>query len=176
MVDEYKKLLEQSLKTNGCNISTTGGQPVMHCHAHLIPRRSGDSVNPHGGLRGVIVWRMVRKGEDKGNRIRAEEYGRRKDKTRKDLSFELCAYAFGDVLFPNSAFEGLRIRRKSVGGVCSQRRGETCLHSLLTRSSASFALPPTSNMPSRLAHVAWVVGWDGEKHAKLYIMGGFIRD
>jgi ATP adenylyltransferase len=27
----------------------------MHCHLHLIPQRSGDSVNPRGGVRGVIA-------------------------------------------------------------------------------------------------------------------------
>jgi diadenosine tetraphosphate (Ap4A) HIT family hydrolase len=27
----------------------------MHCHIHLIPRTSGDTVNPRGGVRGVIA-------------------------------------------------------------------------------------------------------------------------
>jgi len=39
----------------GINVGTPAGQTVMHCHIHLIPRRSGDSVNPRGGVRGVIA-------------------------------------------------------------------------------------------------------------------------
>jgi len=30
------------------------GQTIMHCHAHLIPRRKGDIDDPTGGVRGVI--------------------------------------------------------------------------------------------------------------------------
>ena len=58
MVDEAKKLLDGRFKPDGynvgINIGTTAGQTVMHCHIHLIPRRAGDSVNPRGGVRGVI--------------------------------------------------------------------------------------------------------------------------
>lgn len=38
----------------GNNIGDTAGQTVMHCHTHLIPRRHGDTLNPRGGIRGVI--------------------------------------------------------------------------------------------------------------------------
>ena len=38
----------------GNNIGEDGGQTVMHCHTHLIPRRSGDTADPRGGVRGVI--------------------------------------------------------------------------------------------------------------------------
>jgi diadenosine tetraphosphate (Ap4A) HIT family hydrolase len=59
MVDEAKKLLDGRFKPDGynvgINIGTTAGQTVMHCHIHLIPRRAGDSVNPRGGVRGVIA-------------------------------------------------------------------------------------------------------------------------
>ena len=59
MVDEGKKLLQERFKPNGynvgINVGTPAGQTVMHCHIHLIPRRSGDSVNPRGGVRGVIA-------------------------------------------------------------------------------------------------------------------------
>ena len=58
MVAEAKKLLDRRFKPNGynvgINIGTTAGQTVMHCHIHLIPRKAGDSVNPRGGVRGVI--------------------------------------------------------------------------------------------------------------------------
>jgi len=38
----------------GNNIGEDGGQTIMHCHTHLIPRRKGDMENPKGGVRGVI--------------------------------------------------------------------------------------------------------------------------
>lgn len=38
----------------GNNIGEAGGQTVMHCHTHLIPRRSGDVADARGGVRGVI--------------------------------------------------------------------------------------------------------------------------
>jgi diadenosine tetraphosphate (Ap4A) HIT family hydrolase len=58
MVDEGKKLLDERFKPDGynvgINIGADAGQTIMHCHIHLIPRRAGDSVNPRGGVRGVI--------------------------------------------------------------------------------------------------------------------------
>jgi diadenosine tetraphosphate (Ap4A) HIT family hydrolase len=38
----------------GMNCGQDAGQTVLHCHVHLIPRRSGDVVNPAGGIRHVI--------------------------------------------------------------------------------------------------------------------------
>jgi len=38
----------------GVNVGADAGQTVFHCHLHLIPRRSGDSEDPSGGVRGVI--------------------------------------------------------------------------------------------------------------------------
>lgn len=38
----------------GVNDGTDSGQTIMHCHIHLIPRRSGDTKEPRGGVRGVI--------------------------------------------------------------------------------------------------------------------------
>lgn len=38
----------------GFNIGQAGGQTVMHCHMHVIPRYEGDVENPRGGIRGVI--------------------------------------------------------------------------------------------------------------------------
>jgi diadenosine tetraphosphate (Ap4A) HIT family hydrolase len=39
----------------GINVGPTAAQTVMHCHIHLIPRTSGDTVNPRGIVRGVIA-------------------------------------------------------------------------------------------------------------------------
>jgi diadenosine tetraphosphate (Ap4A) HIT family hydrolase len=59
MLDEAKKMLDGRFKPDGynvgINVGAPAGQTVMHCHIHLIPRRSGDSVNPRGGVRGVIA-------------------------------------------------------------------------------------------------------------------------
>ena len=38
----------------GVNDGEDAGQTIMHCHIHLIPRRSGDMGDPRGGVRGVI--------------------------------------------------------------------------------------------------------------------------
>ena len=38
----------------GINSGQVAGQTVMHCHVHLIPRRTGDHPNPRGGVRAVI--------------------------------------------------------------------------------------------------------------------------
>jgi len=43
----------------GVNIGRPAGQTVMHCHIHLIPRRSGDIDNPRGGVRGVIPGKRI---------------------------------------------------------------------------------------------------------------------
>jgi diadenosine tetraphosphate (Ap4A) HIT family hydrolase len=38
----------------GFNDQLTGGQTVMHCHMHIIPRYQGDVPDPAGGIRCVI--------------------------------------------------------------------------------------------------------------------------
>ena len=38
----------------GFNVGLAGGQTVMHCHMHVIPRYQGDSENPRGGVRKVV--------------------------------------------------------------------------------------------------------------------------
>ena len=38
----------------GMNCGESAGQTIFHCHIHLIPRRSGDTLSPKGGVRGVI--------------------------------------------------------------------------------------------------------------------------
>jgi len=39
----------------GFNSGTAAGQTVMYPHVHLIPRRHGDTTDPVGGVRGVIL-------------------------------------------------------------------------------------------------------------------------
>ena len=59
MAKEAKKLLDGRLKPESYNVGITvsapAGQTVKYCHIHLIPRRTGDSVNPRGDVRGVIA-------------------------------------------------------------------------------------------------------------------------
>jgi diadenosine tetraphosphate (Ap4A) HIT family hydrolase len=43
----------------GCNNGEAAGQTIMHMHWHLIPRRTGDTPRPRGGVRGVIPSRML---------------------------------------------------------------------------------------------------------------------
>jgi diadenosine tetraphosphate (Ap4A) HIT family hydrolase len=38
----------------GVNVSAAAGQSIFHVHIHLIPRYTGDSVRPQGGVRQVI--------------------------------------------------------------------------------------------------------------------------
>ena len=38
----------------GVNVNKAGGQSIFHVHIHLIPRYTGDSSNPRGGVRQVI--------------------------------------------------------------------------------------------------------------------------
>ena len=38
----------------GVNVNTAAGQSIFHVHIHLIPRYTGDSERPQGGVRQVI--------------------------------------------------------------------------------------------------------------------------
>ena len=38
----------------GVNVSAAAGQSIFHVHIHLIPRYTGDSLHPQGGVRQVI--------------------------------------------------------------------------------------------------------------------------
>ncbi len=40
--------------TIGANVGLAGGQTVTHAHVHVIPRVTGDVVDPRGGVRWVI--------------------------------------------------------------------------------------------------------------------------
>ncbi len=60
--DLIKKVKEEVVKKDpniegfnlGTNVGKVSGQSILHCHFHLIPRRSGDVENPQGGVRSVI--------------------------------------------------------------------------------------------------------------------------
>lgn len=58
-----KELLERDKSIQGFNVGANSGevagQTIWHCHIHLIPRRTGDTPNPRGGVRGVIPSRMA---------------------------------------------------------------------------------------------------------------------
>lgn len=43
----------------GVNVGRPAGQTIMHAHIHLIPRYVGDTLDPRGGVRGVIPERRV---------------------------------------------------------------------------------------------------------------------
>lgn len=43
----------------GVNIGAAAGQTVEHVHVHLIPRYSGDTPNPIGGVRNAIPGKGV---------------------------------------------------------------------------------------------------------------------
>jgi len=55
-------ILAEDLDVRGFNVGVNDGdeadQTVMHCHLHLIPRRTGDVESPRGGVRGVIPERQ----------------------------------------------------------------------------------------------------------------------
>lgn len=50
----------------GVNVNKAGGQSIFHVHIHLIPRFTGDSSKPRGGVRQVIPEKAdyVRTGND----------------------------------------------------------------------------------------------------------------
>ena len=59
MLDTLKtefKILDEAITgfNIGMNIGKDAGQTIFHCHIHIIPRRQGDTLNPKGGVRGVI--------------------------------------------------------------------------------------------------------------------------
>ncbi|PKL00746.1 MAG: HIT family protein [Tenericutes bacterium HGW-Tenericutes-1] len=53
-----KTMLDATYHPDGYNIGINNGiasgQSIMHLHVHLIPRYVGDTLNPKGGVRGVI--------------------------------------------------------------------------------------------------------------------------
>ena len=59
LLDSAKTYIEQEHKPDGYNIGVNigkaGGQSRMHVHVHLIPRYTGDVVDPRGGIRCVLA-------------------------------------------------------------------------------------------------------------------------
>ena len=55
---EVKEILTKLYQPDGYNVGfnvgVDGGQSVMHCHMHVIPRYHGDALNPRGGIRKVV--------------------------------------------------------------------------------------------------------------------------
>ena len=58
MADYCKTIIDSRFSPDGynigINIGAVAGQSVHHVHLHLIPRYTGDTPNPRGGVRGVI--------------------------------------------------------------------------------------------------------------------------
>jgi len=58
LVNEVKRRLDAEFHPDGYNVGLNAGpaagQTVMHLHVHVIPRYTGDMVDPRGGVRGVI--------------------------------------------------------------------------------------------------------------------------
>jgi len=64
LIDKLRHHIEREDETVtgfniGINCGEDAGQTVMHCHVHLIPRRTGDMDNPRGGVRGVIPDKRI---------------------------------------------------------------------------------------------------------------------
>lgn len=62
LADEARALLEREYHPDGCNlginVGAAAGQTIFHVHLHVIPRYTGDVLNPRGGVRGVIPSRQ----------------------------------------------------------------------------------------------------------------------
>lgn len=62
LVNRCKEILDNTYHPNGynigININKSVGQTIFHTHIHLIPRYTGDTQDPEGGVRGVIAGRQ----------------------------------------------------------------------------------------------------------------------
>ncbi len=61
LIRSVRERIDHALRPTGYNVGVNvgrdAGQTVMHVHVHVIPRYQGDSVDPTGGVRGVIPGR-----------------------------------------------------------------------------------------------------------------------
>ncbi|MDK9704489.1 MAG: HIT family protein [Sulfuritalea sp.] len=61
LLDAAKEGVDAEFKPNGYNIGindgAAAGQTVPHLHIHLIPRYTGDCIEPRGGIRWVLPER-----------------------------------------------------------------------------------------------------------------------
>lgn len=57
-LEEVRENLDRDLEPDGYNIGfndgLAAGQTIMHLHVHIIPRFSGDSEDPRGGVRWIF--------------------------------------------------------------------------------------------------------------------------
>ena len=64
LLHQGKQLIDQKFAPDGFNLGVNigkyGGQVVMHCHFHLIPRYRGDVPNPIGGIRNSLPPQKVK--------------------------------------------------------------------------------------------------------------------
>lgn len=61
LLDAAKEGVDAEFKPNGYNIGindgAAAGQTAPHLHIHLIPRYTGDCIEPRGGIRWVLPER-----------------------------------------------------------------------------------------------------------------------
>lgn len=57
-IAEVKREIDKAHRPDGYNVGfnagEAAGQTVFHLHVHVIPRYTGDTPEPRGGVRGVI--------------------------------------------------------------------------------------------------------------------------
>ena len=62
LIDPARMLIEREHRPDGynlgVNVGEAAGQTIFHVHLHVIPRYTGDVLNPRGGVRGVIPSRQ----------------------------------------------------------------------------------------------------------------------
>ncbi len=63
VANHCKKELDVEFQPNGYNLGIndgkSAGQTIMHVHLHLIPRYSGDSPDPRGGIRWIFPEKAI---------------------------------------------------------------------------------------------------------------------